>query len=297
MRVTQKTLVNDFVRGISNTRRELSSLQKQLSSGKTVSVPSDNPSAFSNAQELSAEKNRNNVFQNNAQLGIEQAQQAGDSLAQILDQMAELKKLVVQATNGAAVGLNEMEILADNVAGVRQRIVQLANTNYQDRFLFAGTATQTLPFSISGTSVSYNGNSENLSVPVNNQSQIESSIAGDALFNIDETNESLFQVIERIEIELRNGNQENVRNELPNIDFAQDSLGRKAGKLGNNIIRLEFSLIELETANINIEANVSRLTDVDVTEAFSRVQSLQTSFQAALSAGSPLLQLTLANFL
>ena len=54
---------------------------------------------------------------------------------------------------------------------------------------------------------------------------------------------------------------------------------------------------KLESFNLNLKKLLNNVEDVDMTEAITRMTQLETSFQAALSAGARVLQVTLLEFL
>ena len=52
MRVTQKIIYDDFLRDITKNRTHMARVQSDLSSGKTVRLPSDNPINFVRSRKL-----------------------------------------------------------------------------------------------------------------------------------------------------------------------------------------------------------------------------------------------------
>lgn len=296
MRITQQSIVNNFVQDLNSNRIELARLNQQIATQKRVNKPSDDPGAYSESRILDARVTRNEQFQNSIQAGIEQAQSAEDTINYMLDQLNDAKKLAVQGANSDALDQDALDIIAENVAGIRSALIQLGNKRYNDRFLFAGTATQTTPFSESGGAVSYNGNDEQIVVPISDNLTTAISVTGDDLFDIGGAND-VFATLDRLETALRNGNNSAIRAELDFIDRAVTGVSSAAGQLGNSILRMEFAYEEYVTSNNNLRANISRNVDTDMAEAISRYQTLETSYAAALSAGSRLLQLSLVNFL
>jgi flagellar hook-associated protein 3 FlgL len=295
MRISTQALTNELLANLNQNRNELVRINRQVSTGRTVNQPSDAPGAYATSREMEARIERNTLFQNNIQTGIEEARIAADTIAEIVDQLRELKRLATQGANNT-LDAASMNILANRANGLRDAIVQLANKNYNGRYLFSGTATLTQPFSISGSSVNYAGNNETLKVGISENITVATSVNGNELVTFN-TTDSVFQVIARVVSALQANNFNAVRAELDAIDDAIEHVSGRASELGNNINRMEFAYYFYETSTLSLTTHASRLVDTDYAEAMSRLQYLDTSYQAALNAGSRLLRLSLVNYL
>jgi flagellar hook-associated protein 3 FlgL len=295
MRISTQALTNELLANLNQNRNELVRINRQVSTGRTVNQPSDAPGAYATSREMEARIERNTLFQNNIQTGIEEARIAADTIAEIVDQLRELKRLATQGANNT-LDAASMNILANRANGLRDAIVQLANKNYNGRYLFSGTATLTQPFSISGSSVNYAGNNETLKVGISENITVATSVNGNELVTFN-TTDSVFQVIARVVSALQANNLNAVRAELDAIDDAIEHVSGRASELGNNINRMEFAYYFYETSTLSLTTHASRLVDTDYAEAMSRLQYLDTSYQAALNAGSRLLRLSLVNYL
>jgi flagellar hook-associated protein 3 FlgL len=295
MRISNQALTNELVANLNQNRNELVRINRQVSTGRTVNQPSDAPGAYATSREMEARIDRNTLFQNNIQTGMEEARVAADTIDQMVDQLRELKRLATQGANNT-LDAESMNILANRTNGLRDAIVQLANKSYNGRYLFSGTATLSQPFSISGSSVNYAGNNETLTVGISDNVTVATSVNGNELFTFD-TTDSVFQVIARVVSALQANDANAVRAELDAIDKAIEQVSGRGSDLGNNINRMEFAYYDYETSTLSLTTHASRLVDTDYAAALSRLQNLDTSYQAALSAGSRLMRLSLVNYL
>jgi flagellar hook-associated protein 3 FlgL len=295
MRVSNQLLINELLAGLNQNRSELALVNRQLSTQRVVNQPSDNPGAYATSRDLEARIRRNELYQSNVEQGIEEARIAADTIDQMQEQLREVKRLAIQGANDT-LDDTSMEVLADRVAGVRSSIVQLANKSYNGRFLFSGTATQTQPFSESGSTVSYDGNDEDLVIGISENTTLATSVNGEDLFTFN-TSDDVFELLNRVETALRNNDRNSVSAELTAIDDAISSVASHASQLGNTVNRMEFAYYDYQSSNLGLTSNVSRMVDTDYAEAISRLQNLDVAYQAAMTAGSRLLQLSLVNYL
>lgn len=296
MRITNKQITENFVADVNRNRIEFAKLNKQISTLKRVNQPSDDPAAYTLSRIQEARVRRNTQYQENAQAGIEQARVASEQINFIQDQLITLKKLATQGANVDVLDQGALNIISENVGGIKEALIQLANSTYNDRYIFSGTATDREALQISGTTVSYNGNSEDLTIPVSESNTLRVSASGQRIFDIGGADD-VFTMINRLQTALQNADGDAVRSEFTRIDASVDRIGSISGDLGNAVIRMEFAYNEYETSSINLQSNISRMVDTDMAETISRFQNLETSYTASLSAGSRILQLSLVNFI
>lgn len=290
MRITNNVIYNTLLKDINQNRSDMFDIQQSTASGKRVEKPSDNPFNYANSKGLEEVNRQLNQYQNNIDSGLHQAREAQYSLDQMLDQFYEAKKLATNAANESVHAQEELDIMADQVANIRDILVDQANTQVNGRYLFAGTATQTQPFSISGSSVNYNGNSSDIKVKVNDQTSVPISVTGDT-FN------SAFQSLTDLENAMRAGDTDAVRNTIDDIDDSINTIADSGTNVGSTINRLEYLFEQFEGSKNNNSKEISRLVDTDYAEALSQLQKYQVSYRAALNANSRLINTSLVNYL
>lgn len=140
MRVSESQIFGASLANIQRSRLRLFEIQKQISSGKTVSEPSDDPSAFG---EIVADKTRLGIAEQrlrNIQFATTRLDRADSTLDSVSNIVARVKELAVDLRNdvhdasGRAIGAKEVRQLTLEVQ-------QLANTTVSGHALFTGTST------------------------------------------------------------------------------------------------------------------------------------------------------------
>ena len=294
MRVTQNTLTQNLLSDIAKNRAEAASLQRKTSTQKEVNRPSDDPLAFSSAKDIEAVIARNEQFQDNIQSAREQTFEAETAIIAMLDQLTNVKALTVQAAN-STLDQAGLDAVADELAGVRQTFIELANTQSNGRYIFAGTATLTKPFEANGDNASYLGNTNDLSIRINNGTDVNVSVDGGDLASIG--GETIFDLFERLEASIRANDQSAINADLDTVDSAIDHFTGISANLGDTINRLDFAFQQVEQNNITLKGNFSRLVDANLDEVFADLQNTQFALQAALQTSATLLRTSLLNFI
>lgn len=158
MRVSNDTLRSAFLAALDDARRRVIETQHQVSTGKRVNSPADDPVAAARVAHLDASLARLDQYQANAtfarnQLGLEE-----EALTEAIGHLQRIRDLTLQANNGS-MSAGDRHVIATEITAQRAALLAIANTTDVDgRFLFAGYRESTTPFTISaGGSVAYNG--------------------------------------------------------------------------------------------------------------------------------------------
>ncbi len=145
MRVPEKMLFESIVNRMQRQTESVFRLQEQVSSGKKVNRPSDDPigqSLILNYQKsiASTEQHLRNIDRGNAMLST------GESALQgVEDRLQRARELAVQMANGTYSSLDRATA-AKEIREIYDQMVASANTRVEGRYLFAGHQTQTKPF-------------------------------------------------------------------------------------------------------------------------------------------------------
>jgi len=182
MRISTHQIYQRGADGILDQQAQMSKTQMQLSSGKRVVTPSDDPTASVQMLQLQHGVDITNAYQTNigyAESSLTDEEQAVSSITDILQRVREL---ALQSNSG----------LLDNQArqGVAQEMQQdvkglLDIANSQDsngNYLFAGFSSNTKPFSQTAGGFSYAGDQGQRNIQIGSSRQIAISDSGYDVF-------------------------------------------------------------------------------------------------------------------
>lgn len=160
MRVTFKTLNNHMQYVIGNRYSDLVNLQEQLSSGKRLLRPSDDPIDTSNSLQLRSKLAQLKQYKKNIEDGMSFMNVSDTAMISMNDLMQRLRELAIQADTDTLTGDERRFIGAEAEQLIRQ-MVTLSNTRFKGDYVFAGTHTRTAPYrlekSAGGSPTAYNG--------------------------------------------------------------------------------------------------------------------------------------------
>ena len=285
-RITQRTIADTALRGLQGNLSRLQQLQNQLSSGKQVSVPSDDPSATVTAMTLRSRRAADEQYLRNVDVASGRLGVTDNSLTQLSDRLRAVRDLVVQSRNGA-LSAESQTALAANASAIGQEINDLYNTTYLDRPIFGGTIQGQTVLDASGT---YLGND----LPV------EARISADASLRIDVSGraagaDTVPGIISSITTNMTAGTATDA--DLEAIDGALAQVARAYGDLGARAARVDQTKNLVDSHRLDLTSRISNAEDVDMPEAMMKLSAQQVGYQAALQSAAKIQQVSLVDFL
>ena len=167
MRVSSDLLRTVFLNALAEAQQRFAKTQTQVSTGKRVNSPADDPAAAARIEQLNSSLARLDQFKSNAdfarnQLGLEE-----NALGSVIDNLQRINELTVQANN-SPLSNDDRAAIASELRERLEALRSVANsTDVDGRHLFAGYNETTLPFTVSAAGgITYNGDQGQRSVQV-----------------------------------------------------------------------------------------------------------------------------------
>ena len=155
MRVTQGMLSNNSVRYLSSSYNRLSELSDQMTSGKKISKPSDDPVVAMNGMRYRSQVKEITQFERNLNEGFSWLDNADSALNETGEALQRIRELTVQASNDSYES-SERGNIADEIQSLQEHLVSLADTKVGDTYIFSGTATDKTPINENLINIDYN---------------------------------------------------------------------------------------------------------------------------------------------
>ncbi|MEN9309304.1 MAG: hypothetical protein RL173_3236 [Fibrobacterota bacterium] len=146
-RITYGMISNDVQVGIQNNAVKLDELMTKLSTGKVLNQPSDDSVGVTKSLKLHSQSNRQDQYLRNIQDGQAWLSTSETALKSGNDVLQRANELAIQGSNGTY-SAPERLYLRSEVRVLVDQMVSIANTTLKGDFIFAGTQTDTPPYSI-----------------------------------------------------------------------------------------------------------------------------------------------------
>lgn len=274
--------------------------QEKLSSGKQINRPSDDPSGTGKALGLKTEELQVQQFLNNTETAKEQINFTSDTLESTQEILSKIKELAIQASTDT-LGQSDRKIVANELNQLMESVLQYANTENNGRYIFSGTKTLTAAFTATRdsngniSSVSYNGNNEEIKYQIGPNTFTQINLPGGKLFQDNKIFSTLISLRDALNASTFDSSAfSNLRNIMEN---AADALSTEITKYGAKANRLELTVNSLENSQTALKELISNTEDADVASLAVDLQHQQNVLQASLKTGAMVIQQTLLDFL
>ncbi|MCM3716127.1 flagellar hook-associated protein FlgL [Alkalihalobacillus oceani] len=144
MRVTQMMLSTNSLRHINQGYNRLASLQDQLSTGKKITRPSQDPVVAMKGMRYRTQVTEVEQFKRNLSEAYNWLDTADAALDQATETLRRIRDLSTQAANDSY-NAEERANIAKEVQQLREHLQSLANTKSSHRYIFNGTDTTNAP--------------------------------------------------------------------------------------------------------------------------------------------------------
>lgn len=300
MRVSTNTLYDQGTRSMLQQQGELFRLQQQLSSGKRIMVPSDDPIGAARAHELTQSLSLNTQYATNRHHAMDKLQLVDSTLGAITDVIQDVRVLAVAAGN-PAYSDNERMMMATELRGHFEQLLGLANTrDDQSNYLFSGFKGDMPAFELgAGTLVvAYKGDDGQQRTQVSPSRQLPVSVTGEEVFEVD--GQSLFDTISSFILAMEApGNGANldsiVSDALGGLDVALDNVLTRRAAVGSGLREIDALQRIGEDTAIQYQQSLSYLQDLDFARAISDMMRQQVLLEAAQQSFARITNLSLFN--
>ncbi len=274
-----------MLRNLSTSYERMGKYQDQLSTGKKINRPSEDPviamKGISYRRDLSQTEQYKANF-SEAYNWIENSDAALDKATQA---MQRIRELVVQASNDTY-DTSQRGSIATEIDQLKEHLITIANTQVGDKYIFNGTKTLDAPIgaddkpnSTSGTEVQIEL-SKGIYMPV--------SIKTDAVFTL-----------EKLSADLKDSTKTNtdINKYLGALDTHINSMLNTRAELGARQNRIEMMEDRVDEQEVIAQRIVSDNEDADIERVITDLKTQESVHRAALGVGSRIIQPTLMDFL
>lgn len=195
MRVSTSYYATRGLNSILEQQQRLADIQEQISSGKRLSKPSDDPTGAAQILRLEQAISATDQFQRNADFAQNRLSLEESTLSGVQDSLLRVREIAIQGAN-ATMSDTDRFALAQEVRERLKEMVGLANTRDSNQeYLFSGYKVTTKPIvQAADGSYVYNGDHGERNLQISTGRQIPDSDSGDDVFMNLKNGNGTFQI-------------------------------------------------------------------------------------------------------
>jgi flagellar hook-associated protein 3 FlgL len=297
MRVTNGMVQRHVLADLHLVTARLTDAQGKISSGKQITRPSDDP--FGTSRALALRESIGGIRQQ--QRNLEDAggwqESAELALAQVTDAVQRARELVVQGSTDTSEP-SARAALAKEIDELAANVKESMNASYRGQYVFAGTKTNAAPYATTGDG--YLGNTGLVAREIGPGVSIGVNLIGSEIVgNGQAANDNkLLHVLRDISDHLRLGDGASLRGtDIDRLEKSLETVLDARAVNGARANRLESAQSRLAELELSTMTQLSETEDIDMGRALIEMNSQQAAYQAALRAGSNIVQASLMDFL
>lgn len=330
MRVTSQMMTNNYLKDMNRNLSYLNKINKQMTTGKEISRPSDDPFKIARTLQLTASKNANTQYNQNIKDTINYLDTTDQALYQATNVVGRIRELMVSSGN-AAYGSKEAQAINDEIQQRVEELTQVFNTSFDGKYIFGGTKTASKPLNVvtdastgakkivfidkegkelplqsedAETMRVLGSMKENLYTEVSQGVTIQYNVKAMDIFSFENEEGKAIDVIDLLSTIQENllSSDRGVRSKLLNenlhdIDSVVNRLLSLRSEVGAKQNRMESAQQKNEDESLNLTDILSKTEDIDFTQKSIEFAMAQTTYTAALQVSSKVLPKTLLDYL
>lgn len=313
MRITERMMTNSYLSSLNKALTRQNHLQEQMSDGKAIHRPSDDPIKTIRSLRFNTNLTMNEQYTQNVKDARSWMDSTDGAMTDISTVMIRVKELAVKS--GGANDETSYKAIAGEIDGIINHLVQVGNTKVGDRYIFAGQKDKTMPFEritdpVSGKDmVVYHGDTNKISMPIRagaaNPEQDGVNLTGEELFGplVAEGSNQTLEIFNHLislkeELQKPNPDQTKITGEmLGNVDNAHSSLLTMQTRLGVRMNQYEMADNLMAKNYVTITGDIAANEDIDMARAIIEFNVSENIYNASLAVGAKLLPQSLVDFL
>ena len=291
--------VSTLSQELSNSTNTANNLASQLSSGLRVKSLSDDPSAAAQSTKLGMEIARVDTYIQTASNQASMLQVTDSTLGEVVTQLTAAISLAIQGTNGT-LNASNVQAVTQQLTGIRDQVLALANTSYQGRFLFAGSQGSTKPFSLDTTTtpatVTYAGDTNLQLIETPGGQRIQVSLPGTSLFGSGASG-VLAALNQTIADFTANAPSATLAANSAALNTALGDISTQRSLLNSSLSTLQSTSNYAQTQEAQLKVQQGSMVAADPADVATQLKSNQTQYQAMLSVFTALQKVNLFDYL
>jgi flagellar hook-associated protein 3 FlgL len=304
MRISTNTIYQSGISKLSSLQADQSKLSQQISTGKRIALPSDDPIAATQALEISHAQEVNKSFAATRQTAQLKLNTVESSLESVTSLLTSVQSSLVGAGN-ATYSNQERGYIASDLKGSLEALIGLANTqDAYGNYLYAGFKTDTKPFNATVTGATYVGDSNQQSLQVDAQRAMPVNVTGDSVFQAggNDIFTTLSNLVTLLNTPITDATTQatfdaGLATAITSLQGSADNVLTIRANVGSKLNELDALDNAGSDRALQYSKSLSELEDLDYTAALSDLSKQQTIMEAAQKSFVATTSLSLFKFI
>ncbi|MEW9702581.1 flagellar hook-associated protein FlgL [Paenibacillus sp. SI8] len=294
-RVTQGMMNNQLLRNVSANLGRINDHQNQLSTGRKINKPSDDPVGISFSLRYRSEGSANEQFKSNADAAVSWLDYTDTTLNQANTVMQRVRELTVNAANGTN-PQSALDAIKKEVDQLTEQMVTIGNSQFNGKYVFNGQLTDKQPYTLA-TAETVQVDTGDIKFDIGVGVRVSANVSGDKIFGAPGASDNIFTVMKDLSAALGSGNQNAIGACIGRLDSRNEAFLQARADVGARQNRIELAQSRLEDISMNLQTLQAKAEDADIPGVITNLKTDENVYNASLSVGAKIISTSLVDFL
>lgn len=302
MRVTPKITINNFIRNIHQQAGDILKAQRQIASQKRINKISDDPIGMGQVLGYRAKIAAIEQYKENIAQGISQLE-FNELNLDLASDLVRTAKQVAENYTGLGVTPQEKQLAAYQIKDLYEQLEALANSKFNNNYIFAGHATDTAPFSHDAAyTAAYNGDDGQFRLMVGDNVEINIEADGSKIFqNAANGGVNLFDELKNLIDGLENADaaagSAQIKATVTQLADAQEQIDDRRAEYAPALYRLQFTDEYWDNLKPKVQDTLADTEQADIAQTALELKNLEIAYETTLATAARIIQPSLMDFL
>ncbi|WP_313731599.1 flagellar hook-associated protein FlgL [Cohnella nanjingensis] len=295
IRVTQGMIQTQTVNALNKNLNRMGSTQEQLTTGRKINRPSDDPVGITYALRYRGELAMNNQYQRNITQANSALEHVDTVLGQVNDLVARVKELTVKGISDTSTPESRYAI-SQELSGIYNNLLTLGNDQLNGKFIFNGQKTDASPYD-GNTAGTIDTDDADILLSLAPGVDIATNVSGNKVFGNAADTDNLFKVVRTLRDAFSTNDAVTARDNMAKLDTRLNKFLGVRSEVGARANRIEMLDNRNQDLDVTLNSLSGKTEDADMAKTITQLQTQQNVYQASLSVGAKLIQQSLVDYL
>ena len=295
-----------FLANVNIIQDKISQASNQVSSGLSITVPSDAPDEIGPLLQLRANQLHNSQIQSNLTLAQTNANAADNALTSAIQLMDSATSLATQGATSTTDAAGR-STLAQQIQSIEQEMVATSQASVQGVFIFSGDQPETPQYTWDPTAanpvVAMQSSASTQQIENPAGGSFAASLTAQQIFDDQDhvaggpATDNVFNALNTMQRALQNNDTTGITNSVTLLQAASAHLNTMQSFYGNVENQITNATSYASQYNVQLETEISNIQDADIPTAATELTEANTQLQAAMQMEGQMPHTTLFNYL
>jgi flagellar hook-associated protein 3 FlgL len=277
--------ISNLTAAVDQSSSAEDALTSELASGLRVTTLQDDPVAVAQSTLLGSSISQDDTFVQTASNETSRLQVTDSTLGDVVSQITQALSTAVEGNNGTN-NASDLASVANELSGIRDQVLSLANTSYQGQYLFGGSQGSTAPFTLNNATnpatANYTGDNTVQFIESPNGQKLQVNLVGSAVFGSAGT--GVLGALNQLISDFSGGaTTATLTTDTGALTTALGQLSAQRSTLDSSLSRLQSTSTYVQTEAGQLQIAQSNLVEADPASVATQLSQAETQHQALLS--------------